>query len=140
MVYICTNETKWIKHYAPLLRFFNIKKMRKKTSSLKMIFLNHSVRQIISIKREREQCPLYILLPQVKLCRRNSMAYLTLVTAGIIRHEDVNQIIILLSFWNVIWKKGNAMSRKKGLVCGDREGHSLKSIDKNNGLIFFYIM
>lgn len=72
--------------------------MGKKTSSLKMIFLNHSVRQIISIKREREQCPLYILLPQVKLCRRNSMAYLTLVTAGIIRHEDVNQIINLLSF------------------------------------------
>lgn len=34
-------------------------------------------------------------------------------------------------------KKEMQCQEKKGLVCGDREGHSLKSIDKNNGLIFF---
>lgn len=73
-----------------------------------MILLNHSVRQNICIKREREQCPLYVLPPQVELCRRNSMAYLTLVTAGIIRREDVNQIIIPLLF-----EIRNALSRKK---------------------------
>lgn len=103
-----------------------------------MILLNHSERQKICIKRGREQCPLYILLPQVALCRRNSMAYLTPVTAGIIRHEDANQIIIPLSFWNVIWKK--KCVKRETIYFVEIGGGGLKSIDYIDGLILFYIL